>query len=64
MILDKESGGLEALERSIACFWVAVYGQEKSTATPLRKHELLSFPWIAATACLQQVEKFQNSIPY
>ncbi|WEW61966.1 RNA-directed 5'-3' RNA polymerase [Emydomyces testavorans] len=61
MILDRESGGTESLERSIACFWVAL--NEGHTRTQGRhKEKLLSFPWIAAMVCLEEVDKFQRTI--
>ncbi|KAK2861302.1 hypothetical protein FQN49_004341 [Arthroderma sp. PD_2] len=64
MIRDTESGGIEALERSIACFWVAINEHSLSQKPGLRnanQEKLLSFPWIAAMACLDEVDKFQRS---
>ncbi|KAM5482683.1 hypothetical protein McanCB56680_003643 [Microsporum canis] len=66
MIRDTESGGTEALERSIACFWVAINEQSFSQKPGFRnanQEKLLSFPWIAAVTCLDEVDKFQRSAP-
>lgn len=50
---DGDDSGEEALERSIACLYVALSGRK------VRKKlgSLVSFAWIAAAACLQEVEK-------
>ncbi|KAH8689571.1 putative RNA-dependent RNA polymerase [Talaromyces proteolyticus] len=57
----------ESLERSVACFWVAM----SSSTTTVDKHKsssgtikLRSYPWIAAIACLQEIDKFQRRMPY
>ena len=69
MIVDKESGGVESLERSVACFSAAIHewDEEKPKDTFLsstqQTEKLFSFPWIAAIACLQEVDKFQKSMP-
>ncbi|EFR03506.1 RNA-dependent RNA polymerase 1 [Nannizzia gypsea CBS 118893] len=68
MIRDTESGGTEALERSIACFWVAINEQSAGQKAGLRsahthQEKLLSFPWIAAMTCLDEVDKFQRYAP-
>lgn len=68
VIIDKESGGVESLERSIACFSAAIHEWDdgdgkKPTASSQPSDKLFSFPWIAAVACLQEVDKFQKSMP-
>jgi hypothetical protein len=68
VIVDKESGGVESLERSIACFSAAIHkwgdgNSKKQTAPSQPTEKLFSFPWIAAVACLQEVDKFQKSMP-
>lgn len=68
MIRDTESGGTEALERSIACFWVAIDGKSSGQKPGLRsahahQDKLLSFPWIAAMTCLDEVDKLQRYAP-
>ncbi|EZF76853.1 hypothetical protein H105_01863 [Trichophyton soudanense CBS 452.61] len=68
MIRDTESGGTEALERSIACFWVAINGKSSGQKPGLRsahahQEKLLSFPWIAAMTCLDEVDKLQRYAP-
>lgn len=55
-ILNKEARGEEALERSIACYAVAIEESEEEPAVE-KKKKLCSFPWIAAAACLQEVYK-------
>jgi hypothetical protein len=50
----------ESLERSIACFWVALR-EASSGYVPAR--ELQSFAWIAAVACLQELDKLQRTMP-
>lgn len=59
MILDRDSGRDESLERSIACFWYAM----NDNTRPRGRHseKLLSFPWIAVMVCLQEVDKFQKT---
>ncbi|KAL2007317.1 hypothetical protein VTN00DRAFT_8755 [Thermoascus crustaceus] len=57
MILDRETG-TESLERSIACFWVGVR-DAKAYRPGLKQVKLESFTWIAAVACLQEVERLQ-----
>ncbi|KAF3483720.1 RNA-dependent RNA polymerase [Arthroderma uncinatum] len=66
-IRDTESGGTEALERSIACFWVSINENSLSQKPGIQtsnQDKLLSFPWIAAMACLNEVDKFQRSTPF
>lgn len=65
VIIDKESGGVESLERSVACFSAAIhdYQVNKPTLPSQQAEKLFSFPWIAAVTCLQEVDKFQKSIP-
>ena len=53
---DDESGA-EALERSIACLYVAC--KEKRIRN--RVGALTSFVWIAAAVCLTEVEKLDNA---
>ncbi|KAK2811756.1 hypothetical protein FQN50_001794 [Emmonsiellopsis sp. PD_5] len=81
MILDRESGGIESLERSIACFYIAIKEDRQESHSARRrdnsissyrqhnqgsgrKEKLISFPWIAAIACLKEVDKFQQSLPF
>jgi hypothetical protein len=70
VIVDKESGGVESLERSVACFSAAIHGWDeekgKGTFSSEAQHaeKLFSFPWIAAITCLQEVDKFQRSMPF
>lgn len=52
------SGTDEALERSIACFWV---GHQEIKARS-RVGRLVSFAWIAAGVCLREVEKFRRNM--
>lgn len=67
VIIDKESGGVESLERSIACFSAAIHDwgdeQGKKTMSSQQNETLFSFSWIAAITCLQEVDKFQKSLP-
>ena len=53
---EESDNRLEALERSIACLALAC------TTVRVRKKvgTLVSFGWIAAAVCLQEVEKFQE----
>ncbi|KAN0073538.1 RNA dependent RNA polymerase domain containing protein [Elaphomyces granulatus] len=60
MIIDRESGGTESLERSIACFWVAHHESQRRS---INEMELQSFPWITAITCLQEVEKLRMTTP-
>jgi hypothetical protein len=60
MIVDRESGGTESLERSIACFWVAHHESQRRSINEI---ELQSFPWITAITCLQEVEKLRMTTP-
>ena len=54
---ENDSSGEEALERSVACLYVA------TTSTKVRKKvgRLVSFGWIAAAVCLKEVEKLPGS---
>ena len=50
---EENEGTEEALERSIACLWVA-----KNMEKPRKKVGTLhSFVWVAAAVCLKEVEK-------
>lgn len=49
--------GEEALERSIACLYVAC----NTTRVRKRVGALMSFVWIAAAVCLKEVEKLPGS---
>ncbi|KAK2731821.1 hypothetical protein FQN55_004435 [Onygenales sp. PD_40] len=85
MIQDRGSGGVESLERSIACFYIAIKEDRQTSYSARRrddsissyrqhnqgwsdrsgrKEKLISFPWIAAIACLKEVDKFQQSLPF
>jgi hypothetical protein len=75
-IVDRESERDESLERSIACFWLAIQDQKRKdrgtaaaakagrTVANKSKGSLRSFAWIAAVTCLVEVDKFQRSIPF
>jgi hypothetical protein len=47
--------GTESLELSIACFWAAL-NDKKGSFVPAQG-KLHSFPWIAAIACIQEVDR-------
>lgn len=51
---EEEASKVEALERSIACLYVAVHEMR----TRKRFGRLVSFTWVAAAVCLKEVEKF------
>ncbi|KAL8967052.1 MAG: hypothetical protein Q9183_003093 [Haloplaca sp. 2 TL-2023] len=53
---EEDSSKEEALERSIACLYVAVH--ETETRWQRRFGRLVSFTWVAAAICLKEVEKF------
>ena len=53
---EDSSGTDEALERSIACFWI---GHQEITESK-RFGRLVSFGWIAAGVCLREVKKFER----
>lgn len=64
MILGQDSDSEDqALERSIACFWVAL---DDATARykSSKKKRLRSFAWIAAVVCLQEIDKLRMTIPF
>ncbi|KMP02248.1 hypothetical protein CIRG_10071 [Coccidioides immitis RMSCC 2394] len=64
MLTDGDSGGDDSLERSIACFWHALHGKHSGSRSQ-KKVALLSFPWIAAMVCLQEVARFQRAtVPF
>lgn len=50
---DDGESGAEALERSIACLWVACH----TTRVRKRVGALVSFVWVAAGVCLREVER-------
>ena len=52
--------GGEALERSLACLYVAQRG-EKSPRQGRLNIELHSFGWVAAAVCLEEVEKYERA---
>ncbi|KAL9104861.1 MAG: hypothetical protein Q9163_000247 [Psora crenata] len=56
---DEDDGGVGALERSIACLYVAC----NDTARVRRKKVgiLFSFTWIAAAVCLKEVERLPGN---
>jgi len=54
---DDGNSGEEALERSIACLYVAC----NTTRVRKRVGALVSFVWIAASVCLKEVEKLPGS---
>ncbi|KAL8783757.1 MAG: hypothetical protein Q9195_009284 [Heterodermia aff. obscurata] len=55
---EDTSGTEEALERSIACFWI---GHQEITESK-RVGRLVSFGWIAAGVCLSEVKKFERKM--
>ncbi len=54
---ENDSSGEEALERSIACLYVAAM----STKVRKKVGRLVSFAWVAAAVCLKEVEKLPGS---
>lgn len=54
---DDGKSGEEALERSIACLYVAC----NTTRVRKRVGALVSFVWIAAAVCLKEVENLPGS---
>ena len=54
---DDGKRGEEALERSIACLYVAANTEKIHK----RVGKLVSFAWIAAAVCLKEVEKLAGS---
>ncbi|KAK2748106.1 hypothetical protein FQN57_001229 [Myotisia sp. PD_48] len=68
MIRDIQNGATEALERSVACFWVAIQDERIFSQTAvirtMHQDKLRSFPWVAAMACLNEVDLFQRSVPF
>ncbi|KAJ9226183.1 hypothetical protein DTO027B5_5867 [Paecilomyces variotii] len=57
-ILDRGSDHREPLERSVACFWVAVQSHNEPSHRDLKLH---SFAWIAAVACLQEIQNLHSA---
>ncbi|MCJ1281547.1 hypothetical protein MMC26_000867 [Xylographa opegraphella] len=57
-IRNKEAGRQEALERSIACM---ALGLEDDDPVRRGRSPVMSFRWIAASVCLQEVERLQKS---
>ncbi len=53
---DGEDSRAEALERSIACLYIAC----NTVRARKRVGALVSFKWIAAAVCLREVEKLQG----
>ena len=53
---EEDEAGVEALERSIACLYVA----SKTTRVRKKVGTLVSFGWVAAAVCLKEVEKLQG----
>lgn len=56
----------ESLERSVACFWVALEDsrQKKPSVLPKGQKNLGSYVWIAAVTCLSEIDKLQRSMPF
>lgn len=54
---DNDESGDEALERSIACLYVAC----NETRVRKRVGALTSFVWVAAAVCLKEVEKLAKA---
>ena len=54
---EEESSGTEALERSIACLYVACHTE----SVRKRVGKLVSFVWIAAAVCLREVDKLPGA---
>ena len=58
---DDNNSRQEALERSIACLYIAC----NTTKVWKRVGILMSFTWVAATVCLRELEKLPGStIPH
>ena len=58
---DDGKSGDEALERSIACLYVA----SNNVKSHRRVGKLVSFGWIAAAVCLKELEKLPgSSVPF
>lgn len=55
---EDNSGTDEALERSIACFWVG----HQEIKPKVNVGRLVSFAWISAGVCLREVEKFDKNM--
>ncbi|KAL1965248.1 hypothetical protein VTN77DRAFT_6002 [Rasamsonia byssochlamydoides] len=63
MILGRDSDCEgKSLERSIACFWVAL--NDATAQYNYKKRRLRSFAWIAAVVCLQEIDKRRMMIPF
>ena len=58
-ITENEDEGLEALERSVACLFVA-YENVRKGATRRKVGKLVSFAYVAAAVCLAEVEKLHG----
>ncbi|MCJ1377000.1 hypothetical protein MMC17_000090 [Xylographa soralifera] len=58
---NKDAGREEALERSIACMALGL--EDDGASGPVRRgrSQVMSFRWIAASVCLQEVERLQKS---
>ncbi|MCJ1395918.1 hypothetical protein MMC18_008804 [Xylographa bjoerkii] len=60
-IRNKGAGREEALERSIACMALGLEDDGASDPAWRGRSQLMSFRWIAASVCLQEVERLQKS---
>ena len=60
-IRNKEAGREEALERSIACMALGLENDEASGPVRRGRSQALSFRWIAASVCLQEIERLQKT---
>lgn len=59
-VLNREAGGDEALERSIACFALALGKAGEKDPDRHEEQALRSFAWLSATFCLQEVYKLPH----
>ncbi|MCJ1477226.1 hypothetical protein MMC13_005897 [Lambiella insularis] len=60
-IRNKEGGREEALERSIACMSLGLEQEGRNRQAKLGRANLLSFRWIAASVCLQEVDRLKKN---
>lgn len=59
-IRNKEGGRAESLERSIACMSLGLEQDGRNRQVQLGRMNLLSFRWIAASVCLQEMERMHK----
>ncbi|KAI2011885.1 hypothetical protein LOZ39_004388 [Ophidiomyces ophidiicola] len=59
-IVARELGTEDSLERSVACLWSALF-DDHHFGHGRKTNKLLSFQWIAAMVCLQEVDWLQST---